>query len=112
MNEQISPVIPEEVWADSMLSIARYYGGIKIKNEHYIVVNKEGISVYDLSNPKSKHYVGDGESKCIKPGEPCDLVNIKWVQVYKKLGRDKLFKLIKQGKSLEECKGLAKEVKE
>ena len=103
------PVIPEETWANSHMSIARYYGGIILNKEKYVVCNKHGITVFELSDPNSKYYVGDGEQKCIAPGEPCDLVNEKWIPVYKKLGRDRVLELVNQHKTLEECKKIAKE---
>ena len=104
-----SPIIPEDVWMNSQLSIARIYGGCVLNGEKYIVCNKHGITVFELSDPNSKHYVGDGEQKCIAPGEPCDLVNEKWIPLYKKLGRDRLIELVNKNKTLEECKKIAKE---
>lgn len=57
-------------------------------------MNKEGISVIELSDPDNKHYVGDN-NKAIEPGEPADLVQVKWIPVYRKLGRDKFIELLK-----------------
>lgn len=58
---------------NSQLSIARFYGGIKFNGEEYVIVP-----------PKN------------------DLILSKWVPVYKKLGRDKTIKLIKEGVDLKE----------
>ena len=104
------PLMTEEYWRNSQFSIASYYGGCIINNESYKVVNKHGITVEELSDPNSPHYVGDGETKAIQPGEPCDLVSVKWIPVYKKLGREKLIELLKNDVSLDEAKRIAKTV--
>lgn len=43
----------------------------------------------------------------IPPGEPADLVHADWIPVYKVLGRNKLLKLLKEGKTLKEVKIIA-----
>ena len=43
----------------------------------------------------------------IEPGEPADLILDTWQMVYRKLGRDKIIELIKNGTSLEDAKALA-----
>lgn len=58
---------------NSQLSIARFYGGIKFNGEKYVIVP-----------PKN------------------DLILSEWVPVYKKLGRDKTIKLIKEGMNIKE----------
>lgn len=99
----MNPIImTEEYWANSYFSIARYYGQIQYNGDHYIIVNKQGITIFELSNPNSKHYVGD-DKKAIEPGEPADLVLIQWVPIYKALGRDKTIELVKQNVPLEEA---------
>lgn len=97
-------IIDEEYWMNSQLSIVRHYGQIQMNGHHYMIVNKDGIDVFQLSNPKSKHYV-EGE-KVIPPGEPCDLVRVDWIPVYQALGRDKTIELVKVGTSLEDAKKL------
>lgn len=97
----------EEYWVNSPFSIARYYGRIQINDKLYIVVNKEGISLMELSDPKSKHYAGDC-NKAIEPGEPADLVLSEWVPVYRALGREKIIELIKNNIPLEEAQELMK----
>lgn len=97
----------EEYWANSMFSIARYYGIVKFNGKNYIIVNKHGITIFELSNPKSKHYVGDCE-KAIPPGEPADLVQEEWIPVYEALGRDEFIKLIEKGVTLEKAQSIIK----
>ena len=101
-------IMTEEYWANSQFSIARHYGQIQINGKHYIIVNKQGITTFELSNPNSQHYVGD-DKKAIPPGEPADLVLIQWVPIYKALGREKTIELVKQNVSLEEAMQLIPE---
>ena len=100
-------IMAEEYWANSPLSIARYYGGIKVDGDEYKIVNKDGITLEELSDPRSKHYVKEG--KAIPAGEPADLVRKDWIPVYRKLGRDRTIGLVKNGISLKEAKKIAKE---
>lgn len=100
-------IIMEQYWANSHFSIARYYGGVKIDGHEYKIVNKEGVTLEELSNPSSKHYVGDGMA--IPPGEPADLVRKDWLPIYKKLGRDRTIELVKNGTALKEAKKIVKE---
>ena len=98
----------EEYWADSHFSIARYYGQIQINGKYYIIVNKQGTTIFELSNPNSPHYVGD-DKMAIPPGEPADLVLVQWVPIYKALGRDKTIELVKNNVSLEDAMQLIPE---
>jgi len=91
-------IIPENHWANSQLSIARFCGRISINKELYVIVNKEGIDVYELSNPDSKHFVGEG-NWIIPPGEPCDLCHEKVVPLYKLYHRDKVLQAAKAVKN-------------
>lgn len=92
-------MMTEDYWANSQLSIARYYGGCAIGKIDYWIVNKEGISVIELSDPDNKHYVGD-DKKAIEPGEPADLVQKAWIPIYRKLGRERFIELIKNNPKL------------
>lgn len=92
-------MMTEDCWANSQLSIARYYGGCAIGKIDYRLVNKEGISVIELSDPDNKHYVGDN-NKAIEPGEPADLVQKEWIPIYRKLGRERFIELIKNNPKL------------
>lgn len=96
-----TPILIEEgYWANSQLSIARYFGGLQFKGQEYLIVNKDGITVEELSNPLSEHYVGN-EAMAIPPGEPADLVLKSWLPVYRKIGRDEFIRLIEKHVSLE-----------
>lgn len=100
-------IIEENFWANTHLSIVRYTGSVKIGRHSWTLVNKNGISIFDLSNPESEHYVGDG-AKAIEPGEPADLVRNDWLHVYEALGREKTIEIVKQGISLEDAEKLIK----
>lgn len=73
----MNPVIEKDVWLNSQLSIARFYGGIKIDGKEYNVVSPSG-----------------------------DLVRKDYLPLYKKLGRDKLLKYIAQGLSAKDIRTL------
>lgn len=105
MNEPL--IMTEEYWANSQLSIARYYGGISFMGHRYLIVNKEGKDLWQCTEEAEKA----GKDKAIEPGEPADLVLASLIPSYKKLGRDKIIELVKQGKTEKEIKQIAKEKK-
>lgn len=94
-NQEFCPILMEEsYWINSQFSIARHYGGIRTKNHEYKIVNKQGITLWELSDPDSKHYVK--EEKAIAPGEPTDLLREDFIPFYKKLGRDKFLAVLQE----------------
>lgn len=60
-------LITKEVWLNSQLSIARFYGGISINETRYIIMGSEQ-----------------------------DLVDDKFAKYYHKLGREKFVQILKQ----------------
>ena len=83
-------VLTEAQWANSQLSVARYYGGCKFNGVQYVILNKEGKDIFECTHEANLA----GRDKAIEPGEPCepcDLVNQKYQREYRKLGRDKFF---------------------
>lgn len=87
--------MPEEFWANSQFSVARHTGRISINGINYVIVNKVGVTIFELSNPTSKFYVGD-DNMAIPPGEPINLVREDWIPIYKNLGRNEFIKLLQQ----------------
>lgn len=85
-------IITEEVWANSQFSIARYYGRIKIDGMYYILVNKEGKDVFQLSAESYKA----GREKAIEEGEPCDLCRNDFIPLYRILKRDRFIEILKE----------------
>lgn len=101
-------IMAEGYWMNTQLSIARYFGEIRVNGKHYVIVNKHGITLRELSNPRGKHYVGD-DNMAIPPGEPADLCLFEWVPVYKALGREKTLELVKEGVTLKEAEKIVSE---
>ena len=97
-------LMTEEFWANSQLSIARYYGEIILAGRKYIIVDKHGRDIYELSAIANR----DGRDKAIEPGEPADLILSTLRFAYRKLGRDRIIELIKDGKTEDEIKALTK----
>ncbi len=96
-------IMAEEYWANSMLSIARYYGRIQFNGSEYIIVNKDGLDIFECSLIADK----EGRDKAIEPGEPADLCRKDLVPAYRALGRDRIIQLIKEGKEADEIKEIA-----
>ena len=97
-------LMTEEFWANSQLSIARYYGEIIFGGRKYIIVDKHGRDIYELSAIANR----DGRDKAIEPGEPADLILSTLRFAYRKLGRERIIALITDGKTEEEIKALVK----
>lgn len=99
MNKPPKPLLmTEEYWANSQLSIARYYGALRISNYNYIIVDKFGRDLAECSALANK----EGRDKAIEPGEPADLIWDGLQKDYKRLGRDMILRLLKEGKSFKE----------
>lgn len=94
----------QEVWADSQLSIARHFGGITFNGRKYIILDKHGHDLWDCSEIAER----EGRQYAIDPGEPADLVLDTLQMAYRKLGRERIIKLIEDGKTEVEIKALAK----
>lgn len=104
------PIIMEEAyWRNSYLSVVRYYGDVTINKKEYSIVNKEGITLLELSDPTSPHFAND--LIAIPPGEPADMIQNEWIPVYKALGRKKTFEIVKSGKTLGQALKIVKEMK-
>lgn len=63
-------LMTEEFWANSHLSVARYFGGITFEGRQYIIVDKLGRDLFECSAIADK----EGREKAIEPGEPADLI--------------------------------------
>ena len=112
MSTQHYPIcMAEEYWANTQFSVVRHYGQMRFAGKLYVIVNKEGVTIFELSNPKGEHYVGDNQM-AIPPGEPCDLVMFEWVPIYKALGRDAFLAYIKDHDNLEVAQKYVKQLKQ
>ena len=105
-TEQYPLLMTEEYWANSQLSIVRHYGQMTLNGREYIICDKTGRDIFQLSAIAEKM----GKQKAIEPGEPVDLVLKSLLPAYRKLGRERIIALIKQGKTEKEIKAAAKAV--
>ena len=97
-------LMTKEFWENSQLRIARYFGGVTFAGREYIIVDKLGRDLFECRDIADK----EGREKAIEPGEPADLVLSTLQMAYRKLGRDRIIALIKEGKTEDEIKALAK----
>ena len=97
-------LMTEECWANSQLSVARDFGGITFAGRKYIIVDKLGRDLFECSDIADR----EGRDKTIEPGEPADLILSTLRFAYRKLGRERIIALIKDGKTEAEIKALAK----
>ena len=97
-------LMTEEFWANSQVSIARYCGEITFNGRKYVIVDKHGRDIYECSAIADK----EGREKAIEPGEPADLILSTLRFAYRKLGRERIIELIKDGKTEDEIKAFAK----
>lgn len=81
----------EEFWANSQLSVARYYGRINFNGFVYWILDKKGRDLFECSAIADK----EGREKAIEAGEPADLVRQDFRMVYRKLGRDRFLQILK-----------------
>lgn len=96
-NKVIKPILMEEsYWSDSYFSIVRRTGGVILNGITYLVVNKEGKDIFECSMEAKK----EGREKAIEPGEPCDLVAIPFIPIYRQLGRDKFIQMLEEDDEL------------
>ena len=82
----------EEYWANSQFSVARYTGAINLDGHRFVIVDKTGKDIFELSAIAEK----EGREKAIEPGEPCDLIRTDVIPLYKKYGRDKFIEVLKR----------------
>lgn len=83
-------VMTEDYWINSQFSIARFCGKIRIDNHEFVIVNKDGKDIFQLSAEAHKA----GRKNAIEPNEPADLCRTDFVPIYRKLGRDRFLKFL------------------
>lgn len=88
---QKTPIcMAEEFWANSQLSVARYYGRIQFNGKTFWILDKQGRDLWECTAIAKK----EGREMAIEAGEPADLVREDFIKVYKDLGRDKFLELL------------------
>ncbi len=106
MKENDYPILmTEEYWRNSYLSIARHYGQINFNGKIYMIVNKHGETMLEISERMDKE---GKDGYAVPPGEPADLVLMEWIPVYRRLGRERVMELIEENVSLKDAKKLNK----
>lgn len=95
-------LMTKEYWENSQFSIARYYGGMTCNGRKYIIVDKHGRDLWECTAIAKR----EGRQKAIDPGEPADLVLATLQMAYRKLGRERIIELIKEGKTEAEIKAM------
>lgn len=101
-------VMTESYWANSQLSIARYYGSVKLNGHTFVIVDKRGHDIFECSEEAEKA----GRAKAIEPGEPADLCRTDFVPIYRKLGRDQFLKFIQENPDLKTPKQAKERLKQ
>lgn len=94
-------LMTEDYWATCQFSIARFYGGMKLNGRVYIIVDKNGRDSWE------ENEIIKREGKQII-FEPCDLILKSLKIAYRKLGRDRIIELIKDGKTEKEIIDIVK----
>ena len=97
-------LMTKEYWENSQFSTARYYGGMTYNGRKYIIVDKHGRDLWECSAIAKR----EGRQKAIEPGEPADLILATLQMAYRKLGRERIIALIKEGKTESEIKAMVK----
>jgi hypothetical protein len=76
----------EDAWADSYFSIVRHTGRARINGTDFYVVDKFGRTLFETSIP---------------PGAPADLINAKFIKLYKRFGRDLFIKALEKNPKID-----------
>lgn len=100
-------IIVKECWMASPLSMAKYYGRIKMDRTEYVIVDKFGRDIFQLSAIAAR----TGRRYAIEPDHPADLCREDFVRTYRKLGGELLIEMIERGDSEQSIKDAAKGMK-
>lgn len=96
-NGSVPVMMAEEYWVNSQLSYARYTGSVKCWGVEYVICDKRGHTIFECSLEAER----EGRQKAIEPGEPADLVDIRYVKIYRKVGREKFIEMLRYDSNLE-----------
>ena len=90
-------LMTREYWENSQLSVVRRTGVITMNNVSYVIVNKEGKDIFQCSHEADL----EGRRFAIEPGEPADLIDSRFIYLYKRYGRDMFIEKLKRGEITE-----------
>jgi len=97
-------MMAEAYWVNSQLSYARYTGSVKCWGVEYVICDKRGHTIFECSMEAERA----GRQKAIEPGEPADLVDTRYVKIYRKVGRAKFVEMLERKLTLMEMRKEAK----
>jgi hypothetical protein len=86
----------EDAWADSYFSIVRHTGRARINGTDFYVVDKFGRTLFETSIP---------------PGAPADLIDISYLPLYKKYGREKFIECLEKNPDINSVPAMRKALK-
>jgi hypothetical protein len=86
----------EDAWADSYFSIVRHTGRVRVNGTFFYVVDKDGFTLFEKSIP---------------PGDPADLIDISYLPLYKKYGREKFIECLEKNPDINSVSAMRKALK-
>ena len=92
MAQELPICMAEEFWRNSQLSVARFYGSVRMNGKVWVIVNSRGMDLFECTAEAEKL----GRDKAIPAGEPADLVRQDFVKYYRKLGRNTFVEILKE----------------
>lgn len=92
MAQELPICMAEEFWRNSQLSVARFYGSVRMNGKVWVIVNSRGMDLFECTAEAEKL----GRDKAIPAGESADLVRQDFVKYYRKLGRNTFVEILKE----------------
>ena len=106
-SENKTIVIPENVWANTYFSVARYSGRIRLNGMCYVIVDKRGRDIFECSLEAQRM----GREKAIEAGEPADLCREDFLPIYRKLGREQFLNFLHDNPDINTAKAARERLK-
>ena len=91
-------LMTREYWENTPLSLMRRTGICTMYGVTYILINKEGKDMFQCSHEADL----EGRKFAIEPGEPADIIDSRFIDLYKKYGRDLFIEKLKKEEITEE----------
>ena len=91
-------LMTREYWENTQLNLIRRTGIFNMNGVTYVLVNKEGKDIFQCSHEADLV----GHEFAIEPGEPADIIDSRFINLYKKYGRDLFIEKLKKDEITEE----------
>lgn len=91
-------LMSESHWMSTQLSVVRHFGHCKFNGFRYIIVDEKGRDLWECSAAATR----EGRSMAIEPGAPADLICVDLQPHYRRLGRNRILTLLREGKTFDE----------